>query len=158
MIKVVAVGKCKEKSLVACIDEYLKRLKVYTKLDIIEVEELAALQSNSDAQNEEVKTKEGKNLLAKIKSDEYVIVLDLHGQSINSEKFAQKIDEITTYKTPNITFVIGGSLGISKEIIERADFRWKLSDCTFTHQMCRFILIEQIYRAYKILRNEPYHK
>ncbi len=158
MIKVVAVGKCKEKALVSCIDEYLKRLKVYTKLTIVEVDEVMIPQSNSEAQNEEAKIKEGKSLLAKITNDEYVIVLDLHGISITSEGFAKKIDEVQTYKTPNITFLIGGSLGISDEIIQRANFRWKLSDCTFTHQMCRYLLIEQIYRAYKILRNEPYHK
>lgn len=158
MIKIVAVGKCKEKDLVKCIQEYCKRLSAYCKLEIIEVDELMAPQANSVAQNNEVMVKEGKNLLARIKEDEYVILLDLHGTMLSSEKFAQKMQEIMTYTTSNITFVIGGSLGLSEEVIQRADFRWKLSDLTFTHQMVRYLLVEQIYRSYKINRNEPYHK
>lgn len=158
MIKIVAVGKCKEKDLVNCIKEYQKRLQPYCKLQIIEVEEQMAPQGNSAAQNEEIKLKEGRSLLAKIKDDEYVILLDLHGNMLSSEKFADKMQEIMTYKTSNITFVIGGSLGLSKEILDRANYRWKFSDLTFTHQMCRYILIEQIYRSFKIMRNEPYHK
>jgi len=126
--------------------------------EIVEVDELMAPQSNSPAQNEEVMLKEGRNLLSKIRPDDYVIVLDLHGKMLSSEQFSAKMEEIMTYRTSNIDFVIGGSLGLSKEIVERADFRWKFSDLTFTHQMIRLLLLEQIYRAYKIIRNEPYHK
>ncbi len=158
MIKIVAVGKCKEKALIQCIDEYLKRIRPYSKIEIIEVEELMAPQTNSDAQNVEVMKKEGKNLLSKIKEDEYMILLDLHGQSLKSEELASHLDKVSTYKTSNITFVIGGSLGLSQEVIDRSNFRWKLSDLTFPHQLIRLFLVEQIYRSYKILRNEPYHK
>jgi len=158
MIRIIAVGKCKEKDLVRCMQEYIKRLQGYCKLEIVEVDELMAPQSNSPAQNEEVMLKEGRNLLSKIRPDDYVIVLDLHGKMLSSEQFSAKMEEIMTYRTSNIDFVIGGSLGLSKEIVERADFRWKFSDLTFTHQMIRLLLLEQIYRAYKIIRNEPYHK
>lgn len=158
MIRIVAVGKCKEKDLVRCIQEYCKRLSAYCRLEIVEVEELMAPQSNSEAQNEEVKRKEGRNLLARLRPEEYVILLDLHGTMISSEQFAKKLNEIMTYKTSDIAFVIGGSLGLSQELIDRSDFRWKFSDLTFTHQMIRYLLVEQIYRAYKINRNEPYHK
>lgn len=158
MIKIVAVGKCREKALNSCIQEYLKRLKPYCRLEVIETEEQMAPQSNSPAQNEEVMRKEGEALLARIQPDEYVIVLDLHGKMISSEEFAAKMEEIMTYRTSDITFVIGGSLGLSKAVTARADFRWKFSDLTFTHQMIRYLLVEQIYRAFKIMRNEPYHK
>lgn len=158
MIRIVAVGKCKEKALVACIQEYVKRLQPYCRFEIVEVQEQIAPQSNSAAENEAVMLKEGRSLLARIQPDDYVIALDLHGTMISSEQFAEKMQKIMTYQTSNITFVIGGSLGLSKEVTARADFRWKFSDLTFTHQMIRYLLVEQIYRAFKIQRGEPYHK
>lgn len=158
MIKIICVGKLKEKALVMLINEYHKRLTPYTKLELIEVADEQAPQSNSDAQNEEVMNKEGERILAKVKDQEYVILLDLHGTMISSEQLADKLSQIQTYESSNITFIIGGSLGLSAAVINRSNYRWKLSDLTFTHQMVRVLLLEQIYRAYKINQNEPYHK
>ncbi len=158
MIKLVCVGKIKEKSMQSCIDEYLKRLGAYTKLKVVEVEDVMAPQKNSDAQNEEVKIKEGHRILAHISPDEFVILLDLHGKMLDSVEFSKYMSDLRTYGKSDITFVIGGSLGLSKDVVERADFRWKLSDLTFTHQLTRLLWVEQLYRSYKIANNEPYHK
>ena len=158
MIKIVAVGKLKEKALISLFDEYKKRLKPYTKIELIEVNDEQTLDTNSFAQNEIIKNKEGERILSKIKESEYVVLLDLWGEMINSETFAKKLEDIYTYHSSNITFVIGGSLGLSKDVVKRANFRWKFSDLTFTHQMIRILLMEQIYRAYKINYHEPYHK
>lgn len=158
MIKIVAVGKIKEKALTMLIDEYRKRLSAFTKVEIIEVADEIIPQNNSEKQNEIAKENEGKRLLSKIKDQEYVILLDLWGSSMSSEKFASKLNELQTYGNSDITFVIGGSLGLSPEVVKRAQLRFKLSDCTFTHQMCRVLILEQIYRAYMIQNNKPYHK
>lgn len=158
MIKIVAVGKLKEKALQMLIKEYEKRLQAFTKLEIIEVNDEHAPQSNSDAQNELVKEKEGERILSKIKEGETVILLDLWGEMLSSEKLAKKLSDIQTYQSSNITFVIAGSLGPSKAVVKRANMRWKLSDLTFTHQMCRVLVLEQIYRSYMIMNNQPYHK
>lgn len=101
---------------------------------------------------------EGERILAKIKENEYVILLDLWGKSLSSEAFAEKIQSIYSYHSSNVTFVIGGSLGLSEALIKRADFRWNLSECTFTHQMVRVLVLEQYYRATMILNHQPYHK
>lgn len=157
-MKLIAVGKLKDKALVSLVDEYVKRLKPYEKVEIIEVADMMAPESNSDAQNEQVKKTEGERVLAKIKDNEFVILLDLWGESISSEQLAAKIEKIYTYNSSNLTFVIGGSLGLSPELVKRANFRWKLSDCTFTHQMVRVLVLEQFYRATMINRHMPYHK
>lgn len=157
-MKLICVGKVKEKALRSLIDEYLKRLQPYTKLEVIEVEDVMAPQSNSDAQNELVKEKEGQQILSKIKEKEYVILLDLWGKMVSSEQLASKLEEIQTYHGSQITFVIGGSLGLSPAVVQRANMRWKLSDLTFPHQMVRLFVLEQIYRSFKIMKNEPYHK
>lgn len=158
MIKIVAVGKIKEKALRMQIEEYEKRLRPFTKLEIIEVGDEMAPNNNSDAQNEQVKDKEGERILSKIKENEYVILLDLWGEMLNSEGFAKKIEQLQTYKSSNLTFVIAGSLGPSKSVYKRCNYRWKLSDLTFTHQMSRVLVLEQIYRAFMICNNNPYHK
>ncbi len=158
MIKVVAVGKIKEKAMRSLIDEYVKRLKPFTKLEIIEVADEIAPQNNSEAQNQLVKEKEGERILSKIKEQEYVILLDLWGDMLDSEQFSKKLEHLQTYQTSNITFVIAGSLGPGKNVYERCNYRWKLSDLTFTHQMTRILVLEQIYRAYMIQNNNPYHK
>ena len=158
MIKIVAVGKIKEKAVRAQIDEYCKRLKPFTKLEIIEVNDEIAPQSNSEAENQAVKEKEGERLLAKIKDQEYVILLDLWGEMLSSETFAKKIDQLQTYQSSQITFVIAGSLGPGQNVYKRANYRWKLSDLTFTHQMTRVLVLEQVYRAFMIMNNNPYHK
>lgn len=157
-MKLITVGKLKDKALVLLVDEYVKRLKPYEKVEIIEVADMMAPESNSDAQNEQVKKIEGERVLAKIKDNEFVILLDLWGESISSEQLAAKIEKIYTYNSSNLTFVIGGSLGLSPELVKRANFRWKLSDCTFTHQMVRVLVLEQFYRATMINRHMPYHK
>ena len=157
-MKLITVGKLKDKALTALVDEYVKRLKPYEKVEILEVADMMAPESNSDAQNEQVKKIEGERVLSKIKENEYVILLDLWGESISSEQLAAKIEKIYTYQSSNLTFVIGGSLGLSPELVKRADFWWKLSDCTFTHQMVRVLVLEQFYRATMINRHMPYHK
>lgn len=157
-MKLIAVGKLKDKALVSLVDEYVKRLKPYEKVEIVEVADMMAPESNSDAQNEQVKKTEGERVLAKIKDNEFVILLDLWGESISSEQLADKIEKIYTYNSSNLTFVIGGSLGLSPDLVKRANFRWKLSDCTFTHQMVRVLVLEQFYRATMINRHMPYHK
>ena len=144
MIKIIAVGKIKEKFVKAQIAEYEKRLLPFSKLEIIEVNDEIAPQANSEAQNALVKEKEGERLLAKIKDQEYVILLDLWGEMINSETLADKIEKLQTYQSSNITFVIAGSLGPGKKVIDRANWRWKLSDLTFTHQMTRVLVLEQL--------------
>ncbi len=158
MIRLVCVGKCKEKALSQLISEYVKRIGGYSKIEIIETEELMAPQSNSAAQNQSVIDQESEHSLKKIKPSDYVVLLDLHGKVMTSEKFAAKINEIQTYHSSDITFVIGGSLGVSDALRKRADFAWKLSDNTFPHQLVRLLVLEQVYRAFKINRNEPYHK
>ncbi len=158
MIKILAVGKIKEKAMLALIDEYRKRLSPFTKVEIAEVNDEHAPQTNSDAENEQVKEKEGRRLLAQIKENDFVILLDLWGKMFDSEGFAKKIDQLQTQGNSTLVFVIAGSLGPSKEVVDRSNLRWKLSDLTFTHQMTRVLVLEQIYRAYMINNHRPYHK
>lgn len=158
MIKVIGIGKIKEKAMKSMIEEYLKRLRPYTKMEIIEVNDEIALDKFSDAKNLIVMEKEAQRVLRYIKERDFMILLDLHGTSLSSEKLAQKMSQVMTYHSSDITFVIGGSLGVAKSLIDRSDFRWKLSDLTFTHQFVRLFVLEQIYRSYKINNNETYHK
>lgn len=158
MIKIIAVGKIKELSLRELIEEYKKRLTSYVKLSIVELADEPTGQNNSAAQDELVKIKEGERILSQIKEKEYVILLDLKGKMISSDQLAEKISNLYTGSISDITFVIGGSLGVSQAVINRANYRWKLSDLTFPHQIVRLLLLEQIYRAYKINYHEPYHK
>lgn len=158
MIKIIAVGKLKEKAMRALLEEYSKRIKAFTKLELIEVADEIAPQSLSLAQMEQVKDKEGERILAKIKEQDHVILLDLAGKMLDSEALAMHIQKTQTYGSSDITFVIGGTLGVSKALIQRADLRWKLSDLTFPHQLVRIMLAEQIYRSFTILHHQPYHK
>lgn len=153
MIQIVAVGRIKEKAMKQLIDEYSKRIQPYSKLEIIEVEDLP-----NNGNDELVKIQEGEKLLKQIKKDSYVILLDLKGKMLDSIGLAEKIKEVNTYTSSNITFVIGGSLGVSQQVKERANFMLKLSEMTFPHNFARLIILEQIYRSFKILSNEPYHK
>lgn len=152
MIKIVSVGKIKDKNLLALIDDYTKKINSYHKLEIIEVKD-EPIRDNPI----QVLNIEGNRLLEKINDDEYVILLDLHGKAIDSISLANKIDKLFI-SHPKITFVIGGSLGLGDNIRKRANEAIKLSDLTFLHQMTRLILLEQIYRCFKILNNENYHK
>ena len=140
------------------ISDYLKRIQPYEKTEIIEVEDEKAPESNSDAENEKVKTTEGSKLLKQIRDTDYVVLLDLAGKEMDSVSLSKHIESVHTRGYNRVVFVIGGSLGVSRELIARADFRWKLSVNTFPHQLCRIIVLEQIYRAFRILHHEPYHK
>lgn len=155
-IKIICVGKLKEKFMQQLCDEYIKRLQRFCKMEIIEI----ADRKNPDLSSEklciEVMDKEGRDILSKIKND-FVIALCIEGKKINSEAFADKIESFMQ-ESGNITFVIGGSLGLSKEVKERADFKMSMSDMTFPHALARGMLLEQIYRAFKIISNESYHK
>lgn len=157
-IKLVVVGKLKEKFHKEEVDEYLKRLSRYAKVKIIEVEEEKIKENSSIKENEIILNKEGNNVLKQIKENEYLFLLDLHGQEISSEEFAKAIKELPLKNYSTISFVIGGSLGVSEELRKRSNFKLKLSPMTFTHQMTRIIILEQIYRAFKINNNETYHK
>lgn len=158
MIKILAVGKQKEKAMRQLNEEYVKRLSAFSKIEIIEVPDENAPQTLHKAQMKQVKDKEGLRLLNHIKDSDTMILLDLAGEMLTSEGLAQKIDRLQTYSSGNIVFVIGGSLGVSEALIKRADFRWKLSDLTFPHQLVRVLLAEQLYRAFTILNHQPYHK
>ncbi len=153
MISIIAVGKLKEKAYKDLVDEYVKRLSAYTRVEIIEVAD-----ETNQLEDAKVKKLEGERILKAIKKDSFTVLLDLRGRMLNSKELSLKIQEINTYHSSNITFIIGGSLGVSDEVYERADYKWKLSDLTFPHNLVRVILLEQIYRSYKIINNEPYHK
>ena len=152
MIRILCVGKIKEKALQSLIDDYIKKIGLYHKIEVVEVKDEAIRDSEK-----EVLDIEGRRLLEKIGKDEYVILSDLHGSSIDSLSFAEKIDKLFI-SHPKITFVIGGSLGLSDDLRKRADEKIRLSDLTFLHGMTRLILAEQIYRSFKILNHETYHK
>ena len=158
MIKIIACGKLKEKWMKEGIAEYVKRIRPYDKIEVIEVLDEKAPETNSTAENKQVKIVEGQRLLKNVRDDEYLILLDLSGQDIDSVALANKIQDCYNHARSKITFVIGGSLGLSSELIARADFRWRISKATFPHQLCRILVVEQIYRSFRILHNEPYHK
>ncbi|WP_079529003.1 23S rRNA (pseudouridine(1915)-N(3))-methyltransferase RlmH [Halobacillus hunanensis] len=157
-ITIITVGKLKEKYLKQGIQEYVKRIGPYAKVDLIEVADEKAPENLSEAQMLEVKQKEGERILSKINTDSYVITLEIDGQQLTSEKFAKKMDDLATYGKSKVAFVIGGSLGLSDEVLQRRDFGLSFSKMTFPHQLMRLVLVEQVYRAFKINRGEPYHK
>jgi len=157
-IKVLAVGKIKEKYLKEGLKEYAKRLGAYIRLEMIEVEDEPCPERASAADEARVKQKEAEKVLKLISSQDYVVLLDLLGKELSSPELAVLFDEKGLSGQSRITFVIGGSLGTADEIRKRADYRWSFSKLTFPHQMIRLILLEQIYRACKISKGEPYHK
>lgn len=157
MIKVIAIGKNKDKALRSLEDEYKKRTSAFSKIEVIEVKDESNERAESEKEVEKIKEKEGERALEKIKDSDYVILLDLHGTMESSESFAKQIDRLQSSSKP-ITFVIAGSLGPSKKLVDRANYRLKISDMTFTHLMTRALLLEQIYRAFSILNNRSYHK
>ena len=158
MIRIIACGKMREKWMKEGAAEYLKRLSAYEKVEVIEVQDEKAPQSNSAADDRRVVRIEGERLLKAIHPDDWVILLDLAGKTAGSEALAEKIEKLKTSGHSRIAFVIGGSLGVSEDLRKRADERWKLSDNTFPHQLCRIIVLEQVYRAFRIINHEPYHK
>lgn len=158
-ISIIAVGKIKEKYFIDAVSEYKKRLQAYAEIEIIEVADEKIPDKASLKEEELIKRKEGDKLLQKIKKNDFVVLLDLHGKEMDSISFSNFLDNKMTEGVSSFSFVIGGSLGLSKEVIERANFRCLcLSPMTFTHQFTRVIILEQIYRAFKILHHETYHK
>jgi 23S rRNA (pseudouridine1915-N3)-methyltransferase len=157
-ISIVTVGKLKEKYLKQGIEEYLKRLGSYAKVDVIEVSDEKAPEELSETEMVQVKQKEGERILAKINPDVYVIALAINGKLKSSEELADSLDKLATYGKSKVAFVIGGSLGLSEEVLKRSDEQLSFSKMTFPHQLMRLILVEQIYRAFRINRGEPYHK
>ena len=155
---VIGVGKIKEKFYTQAIDEYAKRLSRYGKLEIIEVADEKTPDQASDTVNRMIKDKEGERILAQIKDDAYVIALAIEGKMLDSEELAAKIESLGVTGTSNIALIIGGSLGLSEKVMKRADYHLSFSRMTFPHQLMRVILLEQIYRACRIMHNEPYHK
>jgi 23S rRNA (pseudouridine1915-N3)-methyltransferase len=157
-ITLITVGKIKEKYLKDAIDEYSKRLKRYCKLDVIELTDEKTPDNASEKEELQIKEKEGQLILKSIKDTMYVVALDLKGNMISSGEFSTLIGDLGVKGESQLCFVIGGSLGLSKEVIQRANYKLCFSKMTFPHQLFRVMLLEQIYRAYRIMKGEPYHK
>lgn len=157
-INIICPGKVKENYLKDAILEYSKRLSKYCKLNIIEVPDEKVPDKLSEALEKEIKQKEGKSIISKIPKDTYLICLDLKGKEFSSEEFSKKIEEISLNYNSSITFVIGGTLGISDEVLNLAKEKVCFSKMTFPHQLIRVFLLEQIFRAFKILSGETYHR
>ena len=157
-ITIIGVGKIKEKYLKLGIDEFSKRLTKYCKLDVIELDDEKYPENLSEKDMLIVKDKEGKKILSKIKNNSYVIALAIDGKNLSSEELADTMSKLAVRGNSHITFVIGGSLGLSDEVLKRADYKLSFSKMTFPHQLMRLILLEQVYRAFRINNNEPYHK
>lgn len=156
-INIYTIGTLKEKYLKEMSLEFLKRLQKFTKISVFEFEELDINRLNSYKDINDFLEKEDKIILSKIKPNDYLILLDLHGRSLSSEDFAKMIEDVSSTLRGDLNFVIGGTLGVSNSLRERANFSFKISELTFTHQMTRVILLEQIYRAFKIINHEAYH-
>ena len=157
-INIVCVGKLKERYWTDAVTEYLKRLSRYCRMEIVELKEARLPDHASPAEEEQVKTVEGESILRSLSADSYVIALDVKGKQLSSEQLSEKIENLALEGRSTVDFIIGGSLGLSEAVRKRADFRLSFSAMTFPHQMMRVILLEQIYRAFNISRNEPYHK
>lgn len=157
-IKIISVGKLKEKYLVQGISEYTKRLSKYCKITLVEVPDEKAPEKLSDAEMIQVKEKEGERILAKIKEQEYVFALAINSKNPSSEDFAATLDKLQTSGKSQFVFVIGGSLGLSDQVLKRSNAQISFGKMTYPHQLMRLILVEQIYRAFRINAGEPYHK
>ena len=157
-ITLITVGKIKEKFLSDAINEYKKRLSKYCKLEIIEVADEKTPDHASENVDNAIKSREAERILKYIKGDSYVITLEINGKMLTSEELASKINTLGIQGASHITFIIGGSLGLGKEVLARSDYALSFSKMTFPHQLMRVILLEQIYRSYRINMGEPYHK
>ena len=157
-IRILSVGKIKEKYLTAGIQEYAKRLSRYCKLNFIQVPDEKTPDKASDSLNNQIKNTEGERLLKNIREQDYVIALALDGKMLDSVELSKKLGQLGVEGKSSIVFVIGGSLGLSDQVLNRADFKLSFSRMTFPHQLMQMILLEQIYRGYRILNNETYHK
>lgn len=157
-ITLITVGKIKEKFLRDAIDEYSKRLSKYCKLEVIEVADEKTPDNASEKEELQIKEKEGAQILSKIKDNAYVIAMDLKGKTLSSEEFSSFIDNCGIQGNSNLVFIIGGSLGLSQDVLNRAKYKLCFSKMTFPHQLFRVMLLEQIYRGFRIIKGEPYHK
>lgn len=157
-ITLITVGKIKEKFYTDAIAEYSKRLSRYCKLEIIQVADEKTPDKASETEERLIKEKEGERILAQIKDGAYVIALAIDGQMLDSEQLAAQIEQLGVSGKSQIVMIIGGSLGLSDAVMKRADYKLSFSKMTFPHQLMRVILLEQIYRSYRIISNEPYHK
>jgi len=157
-ITIAAVGKLKERYLKDGISEYVKRLSRFAELELIEVDDEHAPESLSPGQEDLVKRREAERLLKRIKTDSYIVLLDLAGEQLDSQSFSAKLESIMISGSSHITFIIGGSLGLDQSLINTSNYRICLSKMTFPHQLARLVLLEQVYRAFKIMKNETYHK
>ena len=154
-IRIIALGKIKEKFLKDGIEEFLKRLTPYVA---IEITELQPAEIRDENLTQKALSQEGEKILSLIKKESYVITLEICGKELSSEEFASKIEEISNSGLSDLVFIIGSSCGLAKTVSDRADFKLSMSKMTFLHQFARLILVEQIYRAFKILKHETYHK
>lgn len=157
-ITIISVGKIKEKYLKDAIAEYAKRLGKYCRLEIIEVADEKTPDQASETVEEGIRAKEAERILKNIKDDMYVITLEIQGKMLTSEELADKIETLAIQGKSSIAFVIGGSIGLGKAVLDRSDFALSFSRMTFPHQLMRVILLEQIYRGFRIINGEPYHK
>lgn len=157
-ITLITVGKIKEKYFTGAIDEYSKRLSRYCKLEIVQLQDEKTPDGASEAIERQIKEKEGERILANIKDGAYVVALAIDGKNFSSEELADFIEKKGVSGESHIQFIIGGSLGLSDQVLQRADYRLSFSRMTFPHQLMRVILLEQIYRSYRIINHEPYHK
>ncbi len=157
-ITLITVGKIKEKYFTDAINEYSKRLSRYIKLEIVEVTDEKTPDNASEALERQIRQKEGERILKKLSDDAYVIALAIDGKKLDSVQFSQKLEKLGVDGVSHVHFVIGGSLGLCDEVLKKADFKLSFSDMTFPHQLMRVVLLEQIYRGYRIINHEPYHK
>lgn len=157
-ITVITVGKIKEKYLKDAIAEYSKRLSKYCKLEIIEVADEKTPDNASEIVEESIRSKEAERILKYVKDDAFIITLEINGKQLSSEGLADKIDKLGVQGTSHIIFIIGGSIGLGQEVLQKSNYALSFSKMTFPHQLMRVILLEQIYRSYRIINGEPYHK
>ena len=157
-ITVISVGKLKEKYLKDAIAEYAKRLGKYCKLELLEVADEKIPENAGNAAEESVRAKEGERILKFVRDDVYIITLEIDGAQLSSERLAERIENLGIQGRSHIIFIIGGSIGLGKEVCERSDFSLSFSKMTFPHQLMRLLFLEQLYRTYRIQKNEPYHK
>ena len=157
-ITLITVGKIKEKYFTDAIAEYAKRLSRYCKLDMIEVADEKTPDGASEALENQIKEKEGERILAKVPDNAYVVALAIEGKQLDSEELADKMEKWNVNGISHLIFIIGGSLGLTPKVLNRADFKLSFSKMTFPHQLMRVVLLEQVYRSFRIRNNEPYHK
>ena len=157
-ITILTVGKIKEKYLRDAIAEYSKRLSRYCKLEIIEVADEKTPENASETVEDAIRSKEGERLLKNVREGAFVITLEIGGKQLTSEELADKIDTLGVQGVSHIIFIIGGSIGLGREVLARSDYALSFSKMTFPHQLMRVILLEQVYRSYRIINGEPYHK